>query len=172
MLIASLSELYGSQEDGLAMIDHRPDIQQLLESVGGWQGLFDCFCGEFQNYGQPPQGEELLRKKWQAIETLKVFLECGLDGLIYLFVEDANTESHCYQQEAVPYAIYRYAKHFREAEEYLMRCKHPLFLKFTRSLQQHWKTELLREFAEIPTPLLGELLSQLLLDSSIPTKSP
>lgn len=126
MKVSSLEELYQSKEGGLAVMDHREDVYDALESVNGWRGLFDWGSHEYnesQHHLTESQKKQRVTRKWKVIERLKEFLECGLDGLVYLFVHDCNNEQDCYKFESIREAIGEYAKYFREAKEYLTKCK-------------------------------------------------
>lgn len=131
----SVADLYrGVEADGgLAPIDHALEIQDALDSVGGWRGLFDLPSAEFLGLTGVIT-EAKLREKWTVIERLKAWLGCGLDRLIYMFAADNDDPGDVYKSNDVPFAIVRYAEHFREAEEYLMKCKHPVFRQHARRL--------------------------------------
>ena len=132
----SLDDLYyATDENGLSPMDaDGGKVQKKIQSVGGWRGLFDPFAHEWN--------ESTLEEKLAAIRALEEMLECKLDTLIWLYFKDNTDEWNQYKLDAIPSAIYNYAEVDREAEEYLLMCRHPLFLWFAQ-----------RSFAEISCDL-------------------
>lgn len=174
MIVKSLDDLYASNNDedsedyGLAIFDRNPDLQILLQKVGGWRGLFDTGSHEFKEDRNIIPTKELMSKKWECVKLLMEFLECEFDGLVYLVARDWNTLNNCYRLDSIPRAVYYYASYFREAEDYLMRCRHPLFKHF-QSLQTgelHWKESISKLIQKKDG--VFEDISSLLLDSKLP----
>ena len=162
MIVESIAELYRSNNDknsneyGYALIDKQPDLQQALNEVGGWRGLFDILSHEFKICNKAT-------KKWEVIKSLMEFLECGFDGIVYLVAKDWNCLEECYKLDAIPEAVYYYAARFREAEDYLMRCKHPLFRQRKIREDVHWKKAFLKHLYQDKTTF--DNLDLLLLDN-------
>lgn len=135
MKYASIDALFTPDDDeGSAPFDRLgKNIKDKIQKVAGFRGLFDMHSSEYQ---RTPHDQ-----KWPCIEILKGVFDCRLDGLVYLTVKDWNTKWKCYRIDAITYAIYEYAKHHREAEDYLLRCKHPIFLYFAKiNAQEDWKS--------------------------------
>lgn len=167
MIVKSLDDLYSTNHDensedyGRAIIDRNPDLQKLLRKVGDWRGLFDTYSCEFKIV------QEDIHKKWDCIKLLMEFLECKFDGLVYLVIKDWNTPDNCYRLDSIPMAVYQYASYFREAEDYLMRCSHPLFKDFKsfQSGKHDWKDVFSKKLQQNKT---FEDIESLLLDSKLP----
>ena len=172
MKVSSLGELYEAREYGEALFDHDFDTYVSLKSVNNWRGLFDYSSSEYNNGEHSLSVEEQKKRvtnKWVVIEKLKKLLECGLDGLVYLIANDWNTDQGCYKLRDIPDAIYEYAAYFREAEDYLMRCKHPIFREFASVDEKHWKTKFRRKLQK---KLIKEKDMHLfLIDSILPPTS-
>jgi hypothetical protein len=135
--------------------------------MGGWRGLFDAYSCEFK-MGQEDDSpsKELMCEKWDCVKLLMEFLECKFDGLVYLVAKNFNTSDNYYMLDSIPMAVYQYARYFREAEDYLMRCHHPLFKHFQsfQSKELHWHLVL----NPVRQGVVFEDIESLILDSKLP----
>jgi len=63
------------------------------------------------------------------VHQLMTHLQCGFDGVVYIAARFFK-ERYTFRPDilgSVPKAVEYYAEDMREAEDYLQRCKHPLF---------------------------------------------
>ena len=155
--IRTLRELYTPRQWCEAIIDHHRPIADALNSVGGWKELFNV-------HSHIPHND-----RWNVIQSLKELLNTGLDGLIYLYAEDCHTEYNSDNDKwkivcitEIPRSVWDYAQYYREAEDYLQRCKHPLFRRFASFNAG--------EEVELPE-IKPEEFPLLLLDTTLPEPS-
>lgn len=107
-------------------------MQKRLQEFGNLEGVFDCSHECWKR--------TTVRQKWKVIEELKQFLNCSFSQLVWLIAEE-----WCFQQEerrinrashGLVKAVSEFAAHYREAEVFLMRCKHPAFVRFRNVMSE------------------------------------
>ena len=119
----SLDEMYLSNKTGLAPIDTDTGkkLMKTLRKVYDWRGLFDTgdYCWKLTT----------IENKINAINEIRKILQCKFDKLIWFYYKDkmSHTEN-VYQLSSLYSAICEYAAVDREAELFLMNCKHPYLL--------------------------------------------
>ncbi len=120
----SIDEMYSScEKTGLAPIDTDigKELLKVLRSVYDWRGLFDSgdHCWKLTT----------IEEKMNAINEIRKILRCKFDKLIWLyFKEKISHPNDTYQIAYLYSAICEYAAIDREAELFLMNCKHPYLL--------------------------------------------
>lgn len=137
----SIDEMYSpSKKTGLAPIDTNVGnkLFKTLQAVYDWRGLFDTgdHCWKLTT----------IEEKIGAINEIRKILQCKFDKLIWLyFKEKMSNPNEIHQLDCLYPAICEYAAIDREAELFLMNCKHPyllwnkcrLFYKFHRLMAKY-----------------------------------
>ena len=129
----SLDELYADPspldtEEGLG-------LQMALSQVGGWRGLFDPLSSQWK--------QSKLTDKAGVLAKIQKFLECNFDKIVWMWVKDCiGPQKNTYWLDGLPIAVHELSAEYRPAEDYITRCKHPIFRRFNRAYMEHWKVTL------------------------------
>jgi hypothetical protein len=86
---------------------HRDEVSTALNEVGGWRGLFDPYCAEWQ--------EADLRQKAGVLRLL--MQHRTFPQLVAIFL---NSERREYIRQDVPCAIFKLMDHLPEAKEFFL----------------------------------------------------
>jgi hypothetical protein len=153
----TINDLYFQlDEDDLAFMDKEGKVLQgELQKVGGWRGLFDSGCYEWNEDSE-------MADKVRVIRLAREVLECSFGFLVFLYVKDCLSEGKYSQLHYLPRAVYDLSAHDVNIEDYLKRCNHSLFRRAPGKM--HWKESVVRQLIDGDgRPLWAEDLDGLLL---------
>ncbi len=155
----NLDDLYFQlDEDGLAFMDKDGKVlQQELQKVSGWRGLFDSCSSEWK--------DSEMTDKVRVIKLARQVFECSFGFLVFLYVKDCLSQKNYHLLNAVTYAVYELSEHDIDIEDYLKRCNHSLFHR-APGKSSHWKEAIVRGLIDGDgLPLWADDLNGLLLEN-------